>query len=263
MTYNIRNGTAPDGINHWDHRKELCLARVVAFHPDVLGLQEAMDFQNDYLLKNLPGYTALGVGRDGKNLGEFSTLIYRNEYLEVVDSGTFWLSMTTEVVGSRSWDSAHPRIATWALFQKKNSRFRFLAINTHFDHRGVTARIEAAKLIRNFALNKGGDLPILITGDFNSQPDSEPYRILQGLESNEKSWVDAYVEYWKGRGAEAESGTTNSFKIRPAKSRIDWIFHSSPLRVREAQIDRSHQAPVFPSDHYPMTAILEWGNTKP
>src|SRR5690606_33514413 len=64
MSFNIRYGTAPDGENHWDKRKEFLVETIKAYDPDLLGTQETLGFQRDYLAKNLPAYDYLGVGRD-------------------------------------------------------------------------------------------------------------------------------------------------------------------------------------------------------
>ncbi len=178
MSFNIRYGTAKDGANHWDHRKELCASPHYGIKPDVLGLQEALHFQNAFILDHLPGYAALGVAReDGRDKGEFTTLIYRKDRLALVDSGTFWLSETPDQPGSKSWDSSLPRIATWARFQDRAHHDReFVMLNTHFDHRGPQARLEAARLIRAFVTKKAGDLPVIITGDFNAAPGSGPHQ---------------------------------------------------------------------------------------
>ena len=64
MTFNIRYGTAKDGENHWDNRKDFLIDTIKAFDPDLLGSQETLGFQRDYLAEQLPGYGVLGVGRD-------------------------------------------------------------------------------------------------------------------------------------------------------------------------------------------------------
>lgn len=114
MSYNIRYGTAQDGDNHWDKRKEFLLETIKAFDPDLLGTQETLGFQRDYLAEKLPGYAVLGGGRDdGKEQGEMAALYFKRSRFEKLDGGHFWLSETPDQPGSKSWDSALTRMATW------------------------------------------------------------------------------------------------------------------------------------------------------
>jgi endonuclease/exonuclease/phosphatase family metal-dependent hydrolase len=39
---------------------------------------------------------------------------------------------------------------------------------------------------------------------------------------------------------------------------IDWILASDHFAVVEAGVDRYSEGPRFPSDHYPVTAVLRW-----
>ncbi len=95
MSYNIRNGKADDGINHWEKRKHRVLAMIEAVKPELLGLQEAYPFQRDYLLENLSGFTSIGIGRDGQDSESVNILVSKSRF-RILDSGTFWLSDTPE-----------------------------------------------------------------------------------------------------------------------------------------------------------------------
>jgi endonuclease/exonuclease/phosphatase family metal-dependent hydrolase len=259
MTFNVRYGTAKDGDNHWDKRKELCASRVTHFNPDILGLQEALAFQNQFILATCPGYTAVGVARDdGRQAGEFSTLLLRTARFGIVDSGTFWLSETPEVVGSKSWDSSLPRIATWARVTDKAAGDRaLLIINTHFDHKGVEARKQAATVIRRFITRRADGATVIVTGDFNSAPGSEQYRTLTTRGADGIELRDAYADVHRAR-PEANDGTAHAFKDAPVTPRIDWILHSPVLTATGATIDRHREGALFPSDHYAVVATLRW-----
>jgi endonuclease/exonuclease/phosphatase family metal-dependent hydrolase len=259
MSFNVRYGTAKDGDNHWDKRKDLCASRVTNFNPDLLGLQESLAFQNDYIQQKCPGYTAIGVGRDdGKQAGEFSTLLVRTARFTVVDSGTFWLSETPDVAGSKSWDSSLPRIATWARLKDKQAGDRaLLMINTHFDHKGNVARKEAAKVIRTFITNHATGAAVIVTGDFNSAPGSEQYNTLVDLGKDGLNLLDAYADVHRAN-PEPNDGTAHAFKDAPVTPRIDWILHSPMFTAKSAFIDRHREGAMFPSDHYAVAAVLNW-----
>lgn len=257
MSFNIRYGLAKDGDNHWDKRKDLCASRVTHFNPDILGLQEALAFQNDFILAKCPGYTALGVAReDGKLSGEFCTLLLRTARFTITDSGTFLLSETPDVAGSKSWDSSLPRIATWARVKDKRAGDRpLLIINTHFDHKGNTARKEAAKVIRRFIATRAADAAVIVTGDFNSAPGSEQYRTLTELGNDGVVLHDAYADVYRAK-PEANDGTAHAYKDLPVTPRIDWILHAPMFQATSATIDRHREGPLFPSDHYAVVAVL-------
>jgi endonuclease/exonuclease/phosphatase family metal-dependent hydrolase len=259
MTFNIRYGTANDGANHWDRRKDLCLERIHHADADVIGVQESLASQNAFLREHLPGHIALGVGRDdGREAGEFSTLLVRRERFTLIDSGTFWLSETPEVAGSRSWDSSLPRIATWARVHDRQAGGRpLLLINTHFDHRGVVARMQAARSIRHFIATRAADAAVIVTGDFNAAPGSEPHRTLLDPGNDGVVLIDAHQAI-HGQGEKPEDGTAHAFKGVPTTRRIDWVLHTPAFVTREVLIDRHRQGALFPSDHYPVIAHLAW-----
>jgi endonuclease/exonuclease/phosphatase family metal-dependent hydrolase len=177
MSFNIRYDTPSDGANGWPNRKDW-VASLIRFHEaDAIGVQEALARQLTDLDARLPGFARVGVGRaDGKAAGEFSAIFYRTDRLELIDSGTFWLSQTPEVAGSKGWDTAIERIATWARFRDRQSGCRFVHLNTHFDHMGEEARRESARLIRRRLVTLSGGLPYVVTGDLNAAPTSVPYR---------------------------------------------------------------------------------------
>jgi endonuclease/exonuclease/phosphatase family metal-dependent hydrolase len=258
MSFNIRFGTAKDGENHWDKRKEFLADTVKAFDADLLGTQETLGFQRDFLAEKLLGHEAFGVGRDdGKENGEMMAVFWRTTRFEKIDGGHFWLSETPKEAGSKSWDSSLPRMATWVKLKDKTTGGKpILWVNTHFDHIGKTSRVEAAKLIRAQVAALGEGCSILVTGDFNSGEGSEPYKALFGLYGKDESpVVDTYRVAHPKRGE--NEGTTTPFKAGPRKGdRIDWIGASRDWKVVAAVIDHTSRGGRTPSDHFPITAVI-------
>ena len=254
VTANLRTSSAPDGDNAWSLRKAGALALLRGLSPDVLGVQEALADQHDALAAVLPGYVAVGNGRDdGKRKGEFSSLFLRRARFELLDSGQFWLSPTPEVPGSMGWDAAYTRVCAWARVRDRLNGRELLVANTHFDHMGVLAREQSAKLIvARLRSTTTVALPILLLGDFNSDEHSSAYRAI--LDSG---LVDAYRSVHPH--PVANELTFHDFKGLTLGRRIDFIFNSTDLRAVDAAIDRTPIAPGrFPSDHYFVTARLEW-----
>jgi len=260
MSFNIRYGTANDGVNHWNQRREFLRDTVRAFDPDLLGTQETLGFQRDWLSEQLPGYGVLGVGRDdGKEAGEMMALYYREARFEKLAGGHFWLSETPDKVGSKSWDSSLPRMVTWVRLKDRQSPQArpILFFNTHFDHRGTEARARSAALIRRQLLTLGKNDSLIVTGDFNDGDGGEPHRqLFADLEGTSSPVVDT----WRIRNPQVgqNEGTFTEFlEKNTGGPRIDWIAASRDWQVESASIDRTARDGRTPSDHFPVTATLQ------
>lgn len=259
MSFNIRYGTAADGINHWSKRKEFLADTIHAFDPDLLGTQETLADQRDFLAKSLPGYEAFAAGRDdGKEKGEMAALYYRTARFEKLGGGHFWLSETPDKIGSKGWDAALPRIATWVKLKDRTAPDgpAVFFLNTHFDHRGGKARQEAARLIRKQLGELGARCRVVVTGDFNAGEGSGPYKALFGEEGGKPAEVvDTFRVVQPTRGT--NEGTFSAFKETQTRGeRIDWIACSRDWDVRLAGIDRTAKDGRTPSDHFPVMAVL-------
>ena len=148
MSFNIRYDNPEDSLDNWQYRKDRAANAIRFYDVDILGTQEVLHNQLEDLKQRLPEYGVIGVGReDGKEKGEYSALWYKKDRFNLLDSGYFWLSETPEVAGSKGWDGACERIASWAKLQDKVSGKEFFALNTHLDHVGVAARREGISLM--------------------------------------------------------------------------------------------------------------------
>lgn len=260
MSYNVRYGTANDGENHWEKRKDFLADTIKAFGPDLLGTQETLGFQRDFIAESLPGFGVMGVGRDdGKAAGEMMAIFWRKDRFEKDDGGHFWLSETPAEVGSKSWDSSLPRMATWVRLKDKSHSGAqpVLWINTHFDHMGKIARLESAKLLRERVGTLGKGCSLIITGDFNAGESSEPYKALFEPHGNDASpVVDSFRVANPKR--EAAEGTTTPFSSAPnTGARIDWLGVSRDWKIVAAAIQRPDRGGRTASDHFPIHAILQ------
>lgn len=240
MSYNIRYAAAGDGVNIWENRKEKLPGLIQKYDPDLVGLQEVLHHQLMDILKALPQYGYIGVGRDdGQEKGEYSAILYRKDRFELKWQKTTWLSETPEVPGSKSWDVAITRVLTRGEFIDKKTKKNFLYLNTHFDHIGKEARKHSAEIIVNSLKNES--LPYIITGDFNSLPTEEPYKIASG------SLRDAR----QGN----EQGTFCTFKVNAQPCNlIDYIFHSEKVKASNYKVITDNDGTWYPSDHLPVMA---------
>ncbi len=251
MTFNVRYPASGDGENRWEFRRDLFVETVRAADPDLLGTQELFQAQGEYIAARLPEYRWFGLSRRGNHEDEHMGVFYKESRLRTVESGDFWLSETPDVPGSMSWDVTLPRMVTWALFEVRATGKRFYFFNTHFPHRreDAEARLRCARLLgeRIEALPK--DVPFILSGDFNSPAGSDAYQVLTG--ELKDAWPTAAHRF-------GQEGTMSQFRGASGGPRIDWILYRGFARVLQAETVMRNENGRYPSDHYPVFAILEF-----
>lgn len=250
MSFNIRYGS-DRGPNSWPKRKETVANAIKEQKPDVVGLQECIGFQAEHLVAALPEYQWIGMGRERNGGGEMTAVLYRKETLSPIETCHYWLSETPEVAGSRSWNTACVRMATYVRFMHRESHEMFHFVNTHLDHRSAEARLGASKLIARRTAARSADLPVIITGDFNARAEnSEPWTVFQ-----DAGFKDAWLKAKKRLGPEQTFGGFRSPK-KDVVSRIDWILTRGDIRVQRCETSVYNENGRYPSDHYPVVADL-------
>lgn len=253
MSFNIRYGTADDGPDSWPHRQAMVADMLIQYMPDIIGMQETLEFQAAYLETAVPEYRWFGEGRKADLMGEQTAFLYNHDKVRPIKIGNFWLSETPDTPGSQSWDSALPRMVTWARFYHLDSQEMVTVYNTHFDHRGVKAREESAALLRDRIEEHAADEPIIVLGDFNAQAEEDrPWQLLVEGSRMEDAWLMAAE-------TEGPAGTWGGFAPPdPDSSRIDWILISRHFDVAFCETVLYNQDGRYPSDHYPVYARLQW-----
>ena len=252
MTFNMRYDNPDDESNNWRFRRER-VAEVIASHDiDVFGAQELLVNQRNDLAALLPDYEYVGVGReDGVDAGEFNPVFFRRDRFTLLDSGTFWLSETPEVAGSKGWDGACERIATWVVL--RDGEREFLFINTHLDHVGRVARDKGIALLLERIDALRGGRPVILTGDFNSTPESSVIAHVQ---------QSGILHDVKGVAAET-AGTAWSFadfgeipeERRPL---LDYIFVNDALTADRYEVLPDRLDGGYVSDHAPVMAVVRF-----
>lgn len=249
ITYNIRLNTSSDGEHAWPNRKA-DVAALFRFHEaEIFCVQEALPEQMDDLTAALPEFSYEGVGRDdGKREGEFSAVFYRSDRFKKLDGGTFWLSETPSEC-SFGWDAACRRVCSWVKLKDKTSGEQFFVFNTHFDHVGVEARKNSAKLILSKIHELAGTSPVILCGDFNLPPDAEPIALIREklADSHDVTLTPPY----------GETATFHGFTFNdPLQQRIDYLFVSPGIKVLKYGILTDSRAGSFFSDHLPVVVRL-------
>jgi len=249
-SYNLRYNTPNDGVNAWPNRKEN-VKGLIRFHEfDIFGVQEALIGQLKDVAE-LTEYTFYGKGRDdGKEGGEHSAIFYKKDRFKALQSGDFWLSETPDKPG-KGWDATCcNRIASWVKLQDLLSKKEFYFFNVHFDHQGVEARRQSGHLMVKKISEIAGKSTVILTGDFNSTPDTEQIKTIQGL-LNDSHEVTKQPPY-------GPQGTFNSFKFdAPMDKRIDYIFVSKNIDVVKYGVLTDAREQRYPSDHQPVLIKIE------
>jgi len=264
MSFNIRYGTANDGENRWENRRQMAFNVLHDNRPDVVGLQEALRFQIDEIRKALPSYGEIGVAReDGKTEGEYSAILYRNDRFSVDESGTFWFSDTPEVPGSSHWGNACVRICTWARFVEKKSGRAFYLFNLHLDHVSQPSREKSVVLLAQRIHDRKHIDPFVVTGDFNAGENNPIIMYLkditslggedEGKSTNPVPMVDTFRVLHPNAN---NVRTAHGFRGNRQGSKIDYVFVPPDVKVLEAQILYDNVDGHYPSDHFPVTARL-------
>lgn len=250
-SFNIRFDNPGDGFNQWENRRKNVVVFLGVEKPEIIGFQEVLVNQLEYLELRLNNYTRVGVGReDGIDQGEFVPIMFLEDRFTLLDSGNFWLSETPGEP-SLGWDALIKRICTWVILEDRLSGEEIHVYNTHFSHVGSEARYRSAELIMDSIASKSSDARVILTGDLNTEPGSRPYdEIIDG------GLKDSYESDLK-LGPE---GTFNGFTVTGNYDRrIDYIFYrgfeSEYYVTNSMLIDNQYL-----SDHFPVISMLEYSN---
>lgn len=252
MTLNLRFENDLDGENCWSCRRELLVEVVERFAPSILGTQEGTPRQLEYLKSTLPRYEMNKPYRPSDATCQYPTLFYLKDRFRFKEGAEFWLSKTPRIHRSKDWDSAFPRMLSYALLEDLKTGRNLWASVTHLDNIGTLAREEQAAIIAEW-MRKNAAYPRILMGDFNDMPGSEPHRILTA------PGIGLY-DSWQilKRCEDKQSMTHHDFYGIPKNCRMDWILVSPHFRVLDACIIRDHSKGRYPSDHFPYAAYLDW-----
>jgi len=250
MTFNLRFENDRDGPNAWVYRRGLIAEVINRQRPSVIGTQEGRWNQLLYLRDHLPDYHLHAPQRVIDSTCQYPTLFIRKLDFHVGEGRDFWLSKTPDVHRSKDWDSAFPRMMSYASVRLHESEEAFWFAVTHLDHRGARARYEQARMIASW-IEKRNE-PVILMGDFNDVPGSPVHKLLVGSGTG-------LLDTWQvlGREEDSMSFTHHGFTGVPHDSRIDWILTGPQFKIVDAKVVRDHFDDRYPSDHFPYMVDLD------
>lgn len=246
MSFNVRYGTAVEAreTDNWNNRRDACCAMVNSVRPVLMGVQECMKFQRDYIVAHCPDYDVVGVSRDETVDGEQTAVFYLRDSVTVADWGTIWLSETPDEVSKHPW-AGNYRTATWVKATHKKTGNTFYHINTHLDLKEEVRGFEM-EVIMNFIQSNCGSFPVVLTADWNTG-------------ENDEIFDEMYLSFQNARMTAVTGdayGTVNWFQEQ-SKERLDHIFYRGfPLCSKFITVVQSWEGHKFISDHYPVYVIL-------
>lgn len=241
MSTNVRYVAYDDFFKRaWFYRADLIAEDIDSVKPDIIGFQEATPIHYEYLKKILIGYDNEMAYRDNFVLSEGCPIFWRADRYEKIDSGSFWLSETPEVM-SKDWGSEHYRICVYVILRDKATDKEFAVFNTHLDHTSDEARINGIAVVLD-KISEFGDLPAYLMGDLNAKENSKT------IQSTKESFDDAM------RIAELteETPTYHNWGNAEKAKRIDYIMISrAAASVSEYHVVDNYHADegVYSSDH--------------
>ena len=248
--YNMRVILDRDSLDRaFTERKPFIIKRISDHDFDIIGAQEVNDAMKEALMEDLKGtYEVIGEGRRADRKGEGTPIFYKTSRFELIDWGSFWLSETPDVPGSKNWDASVERIATWSKFLDKITGRKFFYINTHFDHKGPESRTMAAKITLDKARELSEGLPVFVTGDLNTNSTSEAIAILSDNELVKDSYTSSET---------APTGRKSPYYAfdfdRADSDRGDYIFVPKDATVLSyACVDDDIKDRQYSSDHCPV-----------
>lgn len=262
MTFNVRGSFHADPHNSWEERRDLNIATIKKYAPDILGMQEVQSGNMQAYEAELPEYDVeLGPISIRKTERFHHVPIYwkRAEY-EKVDAGGFYLSDTPDE-WSAGWGAELIRAVTWVRLRDLQYDLEFYVLNTHFNHEqdNHLSRTKSAELIvKRLAEINTDNCPEFVTADFNARPESDAYKVFA-----DAGYKDTYVEAGLSDDVitfHGFAGDALSYEGQPITAlRIDWVLvKPGPQLVRTltCHVVKDHNHPTYPSDHYPVFSDL-------
>lgn len=257
MSYNLKFAS-PTYKPSWEVRREMQLDLIRKYNPDIIGTQEGLKEQIDYLADHLPEYVVIGEGRKGGDDDEHMAIFFKRDKFRLREMQSFQLSKTPEIIGSGP--EVNPRMVSWARLALINrteegkagmypqdyrghweNTMEFYVFNTHYfnGRKDSLARLNASKLIleRVNKLNRFGawtaERPVFLMGDFNCRPGSAPHKVLVGDENSDNS------------NLLTDTNHENS-------KEIDWILYKGAAKMLKYEEVDYNVNGEYPSDHKPI-----------
>lgn len=250
MSINIRYKNDSDEMS-WDKRKSLMIEMVKEIDPDMIGFQEVLPIQLDYLLENLGHeFDYYGVYRDASSQAEMNPIFIKKSLFEIESRESLWLSENPHIENVKGWDADLARIVSIIKLRIKDSNEELVFMNTHFDHMGKIARNKSGQLILDLVDKYNNqNLPVIVTGDFNTRPEEG---LIDNL-LNANNLINSYTLFEDKENSLSIHDFSGEIKGSP----IDYIFMNESLNPKYCELIRYEKDGVYTSDHWHVLCEIE------
>lgn len=249
MSINIRFENDQDE-HPWSERKHIIKGIVDEFQPFIFGTQEGRQPQINDLGSLVEKYHLIDQHRDWIEERMYPCLFINKDHFDVHESGDFWLSETPDVAGSKSFDSAFPRLCTWVQTTTKTGQ-KILFANVHLDHMQTETRQKQAEVLcQQLAPKIENETSLILMGDFNEGPEGEVRKIIsRGFQQIQDGWINL--------NQTEETSFHKFLGVLPDGKRIDWILNTPELSIEKIYLDKRKVNNLYPTDHYPVLATYK------
>ncbi len=285
MSFNVQteNGTTVP----MEIRSDMLRDLIDEYMPDSIGMQEVTTKWRSVMDSTVFNQSYASVGEPRTAGGEANPIYYRTDKFELIDSGTFWLSDTPDVVGSAIEGCNYPRICTWARLRDRVTGNEFVHLNTHLDHNGNneakvgrSIRTQQFTVILKF-MQQFGDIPMIVTGDLNQaavNSSGEKYAVYKTMIGEKAFKLDDGTEAFSPLSnarydapdnmPEGISATMTAYydeagtKYNPAKEPIDYVLYTkASLTALSYKIRLYDRGGLYLSDHLPVICEIRFAPT--
>ncbi len=247
----------------WTYRLDALKGFVKEYRPDIIGSQEPYISQIEDMVEAWEGeYAWFGINNRNETRppyypsAAFNPVFYRKDRLELLDWGIVWY---TPKATERGYGADYSRFMIWAKFRDLRTSMEFYHFNSHFDHRGEEAKRVAAGILVETVKMIAGDMPAVLTGDYNSTETSPAYSTIMncGFLNNAKLAVKNPKNYLYYSQARYKSINTVSQK----DVHIDHIFFTPDNSEMESwELVIKTFGGYYGSDHLPI--VVDWKISK-
>ena len=248
VSTNIRFDNPADSPNDWNGRRKLLTRLINEFSPDIIGTQEGREPQLKDFESLLPSHKLIDLNREWIEERMYPCILVNSKTIDVIDSGDIWLSETPFEAGTKSFESAFPRLCTWIQARVIETGKDFFYVNTHLDHvLDKTRKAQIKVLISEVKKKNILELPIILSGDFNESPAEDVREIIN------KEWPNL-SDPWQSLGKSEQTSFHKFDGTHDNGSRIDWILADKSFHASSMEIVQDHEDNIYPSDHFPVFA---------
>lgn len=241
------------------HRRAVCEQVIKSRNPHIVCLQEVGRGQYEDFVKAFADFASFGFAdpyidtNPPRFKGCKNVILFSRERYELTSAGTYWLSETPLVAGSKLPGADLARHVTWLRLKDRHSGREFRILTTHWALKQPIREREAGMIVKE-AGQYLPDFPQLLTGDFNSGRKSPEHKMLI-----DAGWKDTY-EAVQGAGEPGSTRPPVQQVYHPAhatQGRIDFVFFRGKVKPVGAEIIRDSVNGVHPSDHHFVAADVE------